>query len=620
MSKKILFLTVLHVFACFYLSAQIQHVEPPFWWAGMKNPDLQVLIHGEDIADYKVKVDYPGLKLKTVSRVQNPNYLFLDLELENNIQAGSFLITFSKDGEKEFDYEYQILSREKDASEVKGFDNSDVIYLLMPDRFANGDPSNDVIPSMKETELDRNEPYGRHGGDIQGIIDHMDYFEEMGFTALWLNPVLENDQPDASYHGYAITDFYKVDPRFGDNELYKKLAEEADKRGIKLIMDMIFNHCGSEHWWMEDLPSDDWIHYFPDYKITNHRRTVNQDPYAAESDRKLMREGWFVPSMPDLNQENPFMAEYLIQNSIWWIEYLGLEGIRMDTYPYPNKYMLAEWCKRVMDEYPDFNIVGEEWTTNPVIISYWQRGKENHDGYEPHLPSVMDFPLQEAVTKGLTETESWGTGLIRMYESLANDFIYPDPYNILVFPDNHDMPRFYMQMGMNNNLYKLGIIYYLTTRGIPQFLYGGEVLMTHTEGDGHGLIRKDFPGGWEGDEKNAFTGENMDEEALEMQNFFKTILKWRKENPVIHTGKLTHYAPAENVYVYFRYNENKKVMVIINKNTEEYELNLERFRKHLGNAAKAFDVIDKKEIELDEKLMLEPLRGYVLEVIEDHGP
>ena len=615
MLKKALFLVVLNIFAGLCLFAQIQHVEPPFWWAGMKNPHLQVLIHGENIADYKVKAEYPGLSLKTVSRVQNPNYLFLDLELENNIQTGSFLITFSKDGKKEFDYEYQILQREKDASEVKGFDNSDVIYLLMPDRFANGDPSNDVVPSMKETDLDRNEPYGRHGGDIQGIIDHMDYFEEMGFTALWLNPVLENDQPDASYHGYAITDFYKVDPRFGDNELYKKLAEEADKRGIKLIMDMIFNHCGSEHWWMDDLPSDDWIHYYPDYKITNHRRTVNQDPYAAESDLKLMREGWFVPTMPDMNQENPFLAEYLIQNSIWWIEYLGLEGIRMDTYPYPNKYMLAEWCKRVMDEYPNFNIVGEEWTTNPVIISYWQKGKENYDGYEPHLPSVMDFPLQEAVSKGLTEEESWGTGLIRMYESLANDFIYPDPYNILIFPDNHDMPRFYMQMGMNNDLYKLGIIYFLTTRGIPQFLYGGEVLMTHTEGDSHGLIRKDFPGGWEGDKKNAFTGENLDEETLEMQNFFKTLLNWRKENPVIHTGKLTHYAPAENVYVYFRYNENKKVMVIINKNTEKYELNLERFRKHLGKTTKAFDVIDQKEILLDGKLMLEPLRGYVL----DHG-
>ncbi len=616
MLKKALLLVVLNIFAGLCLFAQIQHIDPPFWWAGMKNPDLQVMIHGDNIADYKVTAKYPGLKLKTVSRVQNPNYLFLDLELENNIQAGSILITFSKDGKKEFDYEYQILQREKDASEVKGFDNSDVVYLLMPDRFANGDPSNDVVPTMKETELDRNEPYGRHGGDIQGIIDHMDYFEEMGFTALWLNPVLENDQPDASYHGYAITDFYKVDPRFGDNELYKKLAEEADKHGIKLIMDMIFNHCGSEHWWMDDLPSDDWIHYYPDYKITNHRRTVNQDPYAAESDLKLMREGWFVPTMPDMNQENPFLKEYLIQNSIWWIEYLGLEGIRMDTYPYPNKYMLAEWCKRVMDEYPNFNIVGEEWTTNPVIISYWQKGKENYDGYESHLPSVMDFPLQEAVSKGLTEEESWGTGLIRMYESLANDFIYPDPYNILVFPDNHDMPRFYMQMGMNNDLYKLGIIYFLTTRGIPQFLYGGEVLMTHTEGDSHGLIRKDFPGGWEGDKKNAFTGENLDEETLEMQNFFKTLLNWRKENPVIHTGKLTHYAPADNVYVYFRYNENKKVMVIINKNTEEYELNLERFRKHLGKTTKAFDVIDQKEIVLDGKLMLEPLRGYVL----DHGP
>ncbi len=615
MVMKILLLVTLKMIAIYTLSAQIQHAEPPFWWAGMRNPELQIMVHGENIAQYEVDADYPGLVIKTISRLHNPNYLFLDLELGEDIQPGSIDLIFKKDGKAQFNYKYELLERQEDASGVKGFDNSDVVYLLMPDRFANGNPSNDVITSMKETEVDRNAPYGRHGGDIQGIIDHMDYFEEMGFTSLWLNPVLENDMPEASYHGYAITDFYKVDPRFGDNQLYKSLAEEADKRGIKLIMDMIFNHCGSEHWWMDDLPSDDWIHYYPDYKITNHRRTVNQDPYASESDLKLMREGWFVPSMPDLNQQNPFLAEYLIQNSIWWIEYLGLEGIRMDTYPYPNKYMMAEWCKRVMDEYPDFNIVGEEWTTNPVIIAYWQKGKENYDGYESNLPSVMDFPLQEAVSKGLNEEESWGTGLIRMYESLANDFIYPDPDNIMVFPDNHDMPRFYMQLGMNKDLYKLGVMYFLTTRGIPQFLYGGEILMTHKEGDGHGYIRKDFPGGWEGDKMNAFTGENMDEEALEMQEFFKTLLNWRKENPVVHSGKLMHYAPEDNVYVLFRYNENEKVMIILNKNTDKYELKLDRFKEQLGNSTKVFDVISQEEKDLGEKMMLEPLRGYVLEIV-----
>jgi glycosidase len=384
---------------------------------------------------------------------------------------------------------------------------------------------------------------------------------------------------------------------------------------MKLIMDMVFNHCGSEHWWMNDLPSADWINYFPDYKITNHRRTVNQDPYAAEEDAVLMRDGWFVPTMPDLNQRNPFMAEYLIQNSIRWIEYLGLGGIRMDTYPYPDKYMMAEWCERVMEEYPNFNIVGEEWTLNPIIAAYWQEGKVNHDGYEGNLPSVMDFPMQNAVTKALKEEESWGTGLIRMYESLSNDYIYPDPYNIVIFPDNHDMPRFFMQLDMDQDLYKLGIAYFLTIRGIPQIYYGSEILMTHTESDSHGYIRKDFPGGWEGDEMNAFTGENMPEDALEMQSFFKRLLNWRKENPVIHTGDITHYAPSDGVYVYFRYDENDKVMVIISKNTEPYNLDLDRFRPDIGGSSEALDVIDNKKVMLEKAILLEPKTPYVLEIL-----
>lgn len=612
--KKTVLLLLVYILFLSGLSAQIQHLEPPFWWTGMKNPDLQLMVHAPGIADYHVKIEYPGIEVHSVSRQENPNYLFINLSLDEKTQAGSFPIEFTR-GKKSLSYEYKLINRNSASSEREGFNSSDVIYLLMPDRFANGDTSNDIVKSMRETDLDRNEPYGRHGGDIHGIIDHINYLDEMGFTSLWLNPVLENDQPRASYHGYAITDFYKVDSRFGTNEDYKKLAELAKEKGIKLIMDMVFNHCGSKHWWMEDLPSQDWIHYYPDFKITNHRRTVNQDPYASESDTELMQDGWFVASMPDLNQENPFMKEYLIQNSIWWIEYLGLGGIRMDTYPYPDKYMMAEWCERVLDEYPDFNIVGEEWSTNPLIVSYWQRGQENRDGYEPHLPTVMDFPLQDAVTKALTEKEDWSTGLIKIYESLANDFIYPDPYNILIFPENHDMARFYMQVGMDKKLYKNGITFYLTTRGIPQFLYGSEILMTHTEGNSHGYIRKDFPGGWKNDKINAFTGENMDLADLEMQEFFKRLLNWRKENPVIHNGKLTHYAPRDNVYVFFRYDDNKKVMVIINKNPEDYELDLTRFDEMISGTGEGLDVLQDRKVILGDRLGIKALTPYVIEIL-----
>jgi glycosidase len=467
---------------------------------------------------------------------------------------------------------------------------------------------------MNESRIDREDPYGRHGGDLQGIIDNLDFIDEMGYTALWLNPVLENNQPQSSYHGYAITDYYKVDPRFGDNELYLELSEKASDKGIKLIMDMIFNHCGSEHWWMDDLPSADWINYYPDFKITNHKRTVNQDMYASQTDTELMTRGWFVETMPDLNQHNPLLKNYLIQNSIWWIEYLGLGGIRMDTYPYPEKEMMAEWCERVLYEYPNFNIVGEEWSENPVIVSYWQKGKKNHDGYRPQLPSVMDFPLQTALASALTEEENWGSGLVKLYEALAMDFLYPNPHNITIFPDNHDMPRFYMQVGMDRALFNLGIAYILTMRGIPQIYYGTEILMDHTEGDGHGYIRKDFPGGWEGDERNAFTGENMTEEALETQEMFKTLLNWRKNKEVIHKGDILHFGPADNVYVYFRYTEDEKVMVIINKNREEYTLDLNRFDEILEGAEEGREVLSGMKTDLGKgELDLQAMIPYIIE-------
>ncbi|MFW5755789.1 MAG: glycoside hydrolase family 13 protein, partial [Tangfeifania sp.] len=555
--------------------AQLDRVEPMFWWAGMKSPNLQLMVYGENIAETDVSLKYPGVELISVSKVQNPNYLFIDLKLSENVKPGSFDLLFQKENETIETYKYELKAREKGSASRKGFDQSDVIYLITPDRFVNGNPGNDQVEGMKE-KPDRTDKDGRHGGDIRGIINSLDYLQDLGFTAVWLNPVLENNMTQVSYHGYSATDFYKVDPRFGSNEEYRELNDELDKRGMKLIMDMIFNHCGSEHWWMEDLPMSDWINNYPDYKITTHQRTVNQDPHASESDYEAMVDGWFVPTMPDLNQENEFMSTYLIQNSIWWIEYVGLEGIRQDTWPYPDKHMMTEWTKRVLEEYPDFNIVGEEWSLNPAIVSYWQKGQNNFDGYECHLPSLMDFPLQSAVSKGLTNEEGWGSGLIEMYEMLANDFLYPDPDNLVVFPDNHDMSRFFVQMGEDIDLLKMGIAYFLTTRGIPQLYYGTEVLMTH-EGSEHGNIRAEFPGGWDDHKTNAFTGEGLTAEQKEMQQYISIIQNWRKNKEVIHTGKLMHFTPEDGIYTYFRYNNEETVMVVLNKNREERMISSERF-------------------------------------------
>jgi len=579
----------------------------------MKNPELQLMVHGKNISDAKPVISYEGVEIESVSLVENPNYMFINLALSPDVKTGSFDIQFRKGDDIIASYKYELRERIPGSSQREGFNNSDALYLIMPDRFADGDPSNDDVKGMKEG-LDRKDPYRRHGGDIQGIIDHLDYVKELGFTAVWLNPVLENDQPEASYHGYAVTDFYKVDRRFGTNEDYRKLGEVAKSKGIKLIMDMIFNHCGSEHWWMYDIPSKEWINYYPDYLITNHRRTVNEDPHASNYDSKLYTDGWFVPTMPDLNLRNPFMANYLIQNSIWWIEYIGLSGIRMDTYPYPYKWAMAEWNKRVLQEYPGFNMVGEEWTTNSAIVSYWQRGQSNLDGYQGELPSLMDFPLQNALSMGLTEKEDWGSGLIRIYETLANDFLYPDPGNLVVFPDNHDMSRFFMQVGMDVNLFKLGIAFILTTRGIPQIFYGTEILMTHTEGNDHGHIRKDFPGGWQGDKIDGFTGRGLSATEKEIKDYFKILLNWRKNCDPVHNGKLTHFVPQDGVYVYFRYNEKGKVMVILNKNNHEQILDLERFRELLDKNTKGREVISGKEIELKDEIVLEPMTPMIIEM------
>ncbi len=607
--KKSLLIIVSALFWLNVSAQQPDRVEPPFWWAGMKSAELQLMVHGEKIASADVKINYPGVEVVSVTKVENPNYLFVDLKLDQNVQPGKFEILFSTSGKVTGKYQFELKQREKGSAERAGFGGSDVIYLVTPDRFVNGNPANDQVAGMKE-KPNRADKDGRHGGDIRGIINSLDYLQKMGFTAVWLNPVLENNMTQVSYHGYSTTDFYKVDPRYGSNEEYLELNAELDKRGMKLIMDMIFNHCGSEHWWMNDMPMKDWINNYPEYKITTHRRTVNQDPNASEADRHEMTDGWFVPTMPDLNQRNPFMAKYLIQNSIWWIEYAGLEGIRQDTWPYPDKNMMAEWTKKVLEEYPHFNIVGEEWSLNPAIVSYWQRGKVNADGYHCNLPSLMDFPLQNSVSNGLRNTENWDNGLIQIYESLANDFLYPDAANLVIFPDNHDMSRFYVQVGENPDLLKMGLAFFLTTRGVPQIYYGTEIMMRH-EGNEHGNIRADFPGGWEGDAVNAFTGKGLTDGQKDMQKYISTILNWRKNCQVIHHGKLMHFVPQDGIYVYFRYNENESVMVMLNKNQEGKTIDTSRFHERISGYKTGKEIISGRQLSDISKITV-PARSAVI--------
>lgn len=577
------------------VAAGIDRVEPMFWWIGMKNPNLQLMVHGENIGSSMPEINYPGVTIESVSRVENPNYLFIDLQISKDAQAGSFPIVFKAGKKQTGEFQYELKAREPHSSERIGFNSSDVIYLITPDRFANGDPGNDEVEGMKE-KPNRADKDGRHGGDLRGIINHLDYIQNLGFTAVWLNPVLENNMTRTSYHGYSTTDFYKVDPRYGSNEEYLELSKDLKKRGMKLIMDMIFNHCGSEHWWMDDMPMHDWINNYPDWKPTTHRRTINQDPHASEADKRAMSDGWFVETMPDLNQRNPFVATYLIQNSIWWIEFVGLDGIRQDTWPYPDKTMMAEWTKRVLEEYPHFNIVGEEWSMNPAIVSYWQKGKVNSDGYKCYLPSLMDFPLQNAAARAMNDSDDFDHGMIELYDALSNDFQYPDAGNLVVFPDNHDMSRFFTQVGEDVNKLKLGVAYFLTTRGIPQIYYGTEVLMSNKGTQDHGIIRSDYPGGWAGDPVNAFTGAGLTDAQKDMQNYIRTIQNWRKNKTVIHTGRMIHFVPEDGVYVYFRTNEDDTVMVILNKDTQAKQLTTDRFNEVMKGFTKGKDIISSKEL------------------------
>jgi len=593
---------------------QILKVEPPFWWTDMKNDMLQLMIYGNGIANLEIRISKPGIKVLKVHQTDNVNYLFVDLQISTDAKPGIYNIEFLSSVPSVHTFPYTLKKRASESQARKGFDNSDVIYLIMPDRFANGDSANDILPELHDG-LNRKSLYGRRGGDLKGIIENLDYIAKMGFSALWLNPVLENNQYRLSYHGYAITDFYRIDPRLGTNEEYAELSQVAASKGVKLIKDVVLNHCGSEHWWMKDVPNHDWINFYPRKVITNHRRTIHQDPYASYIDGVRMTDGWFVARMPDLNQRNPLLATYLIQNAIWWIEFAGLSGLRVDTYPYSDKYFMAKWNKSILSEYPYLNIVGEEWSANPAIVSYWQKGSKLRENYETYLPSLMDFPLQAALKDSMLEKEGPEKGLNKIYYALVNDFLYPNPFNLVTFADNHDMSRFFVQVNKNINLYKLAIVFILTTRGIPQIFYGSEVLMTHKKNDGHGGIREEFPGGWPDHKTNAFTGQGLSSLQLSTQDFFRKLLNWRKNSPQIHSGAMIHFAPEKGVYVYFRHNQEKTTMVVLNKNSKTTTLSTRRFKEAIKDNEVGFEIITGKTLDLKSKIILPPFTPMIIDII-----
>ena len=609
MRKNLLLSLIICLLFPGFLSAKGITAEPAFWWSGMKNPELQLMVYGENIASFRPSVSYPGVKLKSSVALESPNYLLVYLDVEN-AQSGTFDITFTKD-KKQIKMPYELKARKKDACKIKGFDSSDVLYLIMPDRFANGDPSNDNLVMKTTYKTDRNDPSARHGGDLAGIEKHLDYIEDLGVTAIWLNPVLENDMQGGSYHGYATTNYYRVDPRFGTNEDYVRLIDKTHAKGMRVVMDMIFNHCGSDHIWMKDVPSKDWFNNLDKYVETSHVKEVYFDPYASEYDTKRMVDGWFVPSMPDLNQRNPHVATYLIQNSIWWIEYSGVDGIRQDTYPYADYKMMVDWCNAIYWEYPDYNIVGEAWMNQTMGTAFWQKDSKLNERGNTMLKSVMDFRLM-----GLSHSAFFGDagGMQALYEHLAYDYAYADIYNVLRFLDNHDTDRFLPAMPEKLDAFKQGIAFMLTIPGIPQFYYGTELLMNGTKQKGDGYIRLDVPGGWPGDAVNQFEASGRTDIQNEAWNYMQKLLKWRKGNEVIAKGKMKHFVPQNGVYVYARNLNGKQVVVIMNGNAKESVLPLDRYDEILKGYTSGKDVITGKVVSLQKELTLGAKDVLVLEL------
>lgn len=589
-----------------------QQIHPNFWWTDMKNPELQIMIYGPDLAKAEASIDYPGVHITRQVALESPNYLFLYLNIDPTAKPGTLQINLKR-GKEKTKVAYELKAREKDPLTRSGFSSEDALYLIMPDRFSDGNPDNNDGKGMRfPVKADRSDPNGRHGGDIRGIENNLDYLADLGVTAIWLNPVLENDMPHGSYHGYATTDYYKVDPRFGTNEEYRQLIDKTHAKGMKVVMDMIFNHCGSEHIWFLDRPEHNWFNFPDGYVQTSYRLTPHFDPYTSDYDKKLMQDGWFVREMPDLNQNNEHLMKYLIQNSIYWIEYAGIDGIRMDTYPYAEFEPMAEWCRAVKKEYPNFNIVGESWLEKEGGTAWWQQNsKVNEKNSE--LQTVMDFPLMSASGRGFKEeTDAW-SGLNHVYNQLAMDYLYADPMNVMTFLDNHDTDRFLTEAPESLGIYKQAFAFLLTTRGIPQLYYGSETLMHGKKEGSDGYVRLDFVGGFPGDKRSEFTAAGRSAQQNEAFDFLRTMLNWRKGNLAVQKGSLKHFMPTNGVYVYQRKYQDQQVLVIMNGRDSENTIDMSPYAEVLKESKQGKDILTGKTVSLDQKMTLEPRALYILE-------
>ena len=605
----------------------VTRIDPTNWFTDMQDPTLQLMVYGKDIKFADVTTDYPNVKIDSLVRLDSPNYLLVYLNLKG-AKPGEVTLTFSNKNGKKTTKKFQLKTREMAGADRKGFNISDVLYMLMPDRFANGNPKNDVIKGMEDQLCDRNEPSLRHGGDLEGLRQHLDYFTDLGVTALWLTPVLENDRPadggkHSTYHGYATTDYYRVDPRFGTNEEYKALVDECHKKGLKVVMDMIFNHCGDYHPWakdtridengktIKDYPSKDWFNS-PNYGLqTSYKLTPVLDPYASKVDMAETVDGWFVPSMPDLNQRNPHVIKYLIQNSIWWIETVGIDGIRMDTYPYADRQAMADWMKVLNKEYPNFNTVGETWVTEPAYTAAWQKDSKLSD-INSNLKTVMDFAFFDRLSQAKNEeTDDWWKGLNRIYNSLCYDYLYTDPSSVMAFIENHDTDR-YLGNGKDSTALKQAYALLLTMKRIPQLYYGTEILMNGTKTETDGNVRQDFPGGFPGDKVNKFTREGRTKAENAMFDWTSRLLHWRQNNDVIYKGTQTQFIPWHGVYVLARQYNGKTVLTILNGKKADNQVDVARYAEVIGSHTTATDVLTGATVDLTKNIPLTQRQAMVL--------
>ena len=614
MRRLIVVIGLLVSVATCWAKFSVDVVNPPYWWVGMANDTLQVMVYGNGVRDAKVTVDYPGVELVDAVKLDSPNYRFLYFVVSDDANSGEMPIEFEADGKKTV-VSYELRSRGRAPEEYCGFDASDVLYLIMPDRFADGNPENNNVKTLANSvNVDRNDPNARHGGDIKGMRDHLGYIDSLGVTAIWVNPVLVNDMPGGAYHGYATTDYYNIDPRFGTNDEWVDFVEECHNRGIKVVMDMIFNHSGSSHIWFTDRPSHDWFNYPDGYVQTNYRLSTVHDPCVSDYDLKRTTEGWFVESMPDLNQNNPHLMKYLMQNSIWWIESSKIDGIRMDTHPYAFFQPMADWIAAVEREYPNYNIVGECWYGTEGGEAFWQRGSKVNSG-DSNLPTVMDFVLSIISRKAFSSPTDRLSGLNAVYDHLALDYLFPEPQKILTFLDNHDTDRFLLEEPENLGWWKQAMAFLLTSRGIPQIYYGTELLMNGSKEGSDGYVRRDFPGGFPGDRVNAFTAMGRTEKQNEAHSFLSKLLNWRKgeANEVIARGSLKHFMPENGIYVYRRKLGDKEIHVLMNGNDEERTVTMERTVESLPYGSVLRDMLTGESVVIAEEMTFPARALYILE-------